>query len=188
MNREQIQAEIDKLRDCGLAVMKCPNEKRVVFEKNIFKPEVYGPKKYSYQCVSCLRKGPSVKIPEGDQKSAVLYDEAKAKDREKKLAGLYEQMRTVFQQEKERDDQEFRFYYESYLQTDTWRLKRRAVMERAGGICEGCRVKRATQVHHLTYEMLGHEMLFQLVAVCDECHLDIHESRQRPPLWKGSLA
>ena len=69
--------------------------------------------------------------------------------------------------------------YNEYLQSDEWRAKRRAVMERARGVCEGCRSARATQVHHLTYQHAGHvvpggELLWELVAVCDDCHDRAH--------------
>ena len=73
-------------------------------------------------------------------------------------------------------------YYE-YLLTSAWRAKRDLVMARAGGQCEGCRQRPATQVHHKRYPKgaepgsdgwIAREKLFDLVAVCDECHTDIH--------------
>jgi len=51
----------------------------------------------------------------------------------------------------------------------------RAVLERDLRLCQGCRQRPATQVHHQTYRRVGREMLFDLVAVCDECHDAIHE-------------
>jgi len=74
----------------------------------------------------------------------------------------------------EEDDREWWRRYEAYLQTPQWQLRRRRVLERADFRCEGCRQAPATQVHHLTYKRLGHEMLFDLVAVCDACHEAIH--------------
>lgn len=65
----------------------------------------------------------------------------------------------------------------NYLQTPTWRAKRKLVLERCGGACEGCRQQRAAQVHHLTYKHWGRELLFELVALCDECHAVCHEDR-----------
>jgi hypothetical protein len=43
-------------------------------------------------------------------------------------------------------------------------------MERDGDICQSCGVAVATQVHHLTYKHIFEEPLFDLVAICDECH------------------
>ena len=65
--------------------------------------------------------------------------------------------------------------YAEYLESPEWRDKRRLVMFRAAGICEGCRLKPATQVHHLTYQNIGEEFLWQLVAVCRDCHERYHE-------------
>jgi hypothetical protein len=64
--------------------------------------------------------------------------------------------------------------YQRYLATETWQDKREKVLKRAGYLCEGCRVRRATQVHHRNYDdPRGEEMLFNLVAVCGKCHKDI---------------
>jgi len=65
--------------------------------------------------------------------------------------------------------------YSDYLQTDEWRHRRALVMGRAGGVCEGCQERRATQVHHLTYKHVTEEFLWQLVAICDVCHRRIHD-------------
>lgn len=61
-------------------------------------------------------------------------------------------------------------WYDCYLESPEWKRRRDLVMERAGGRCEGCRENSATQVHHLTYENVGHELLWELVAVCRGCH------------------
>lgn len=61
--------------------------------------------------------------------------------------------------------------YQDYLSTDGWERTRLKVLDRAKGICEGCGEARATQVHHLHHEdARGEEMLFNLVAVCRDCH------------------
>jgi hypothetical protein len=60
--------------------------------------------------------------------------------------------------------------YNAYLQTEAWRERRRLVMQRAGDVCEGCRQQPATQVHHLTYQHVSEEFLWELVAICDACH------------------
>ena len=51
-------------------------------------------------------------------------------------------------------------------------------------MCEGCGVRRAAQVHHLTYEHVGDELLFELVAVCGQCHDRITaQARERRGGW-----
>lgn len=74
---------------------------------------------------------------------------------------------------------EWREAYENYLQSEQWQQKRRLVFKRCGMTCEGCREATATQVHHLTYEHLGNELLWELAAVCRECHERVHENSIR---------
>jgi hypothetical protein len=73
--------------------------------------------------------------------------------------------------------------YEIYLQSAVWREKRGKVMERCGCICEGCGNRRAVQVHHVRYprgcapgsrRWVALEKLWDLVAVCGECHREVH--------------
>jgi 5-methylcytosine-specific restriction endonuclease McrA len=64
--------------------------------------------------------------------------------------------------------------YNEYLTSEQWRRKREPVLERDGGICQGCLTRRATQVHHLTYKNVFNEFAFQLVSICDECHERFH--------------
>jgi len=64
--------------------------------------------------------------------------------------------------------------YDEYLRSEKWHKKRAMVLERANGLCEGCRLAAPSQVHHLTYRNVGDELLFQLVALCDGCHEKCH--------------
>ena len=65
-------------------------------------------------------------------------------------------------------------YYE-YLKSPEWKEKRQLVMDRAGYICEGCLQSRANNVHHKTYANIYNEFLFELVALCRQCHESIHD-------------
>jgi hypothetical protein len=62
--------------------------------------------------------------------------------------------------------------YSRYLGTRRWRWRRRLVILRDGGGCREC-YARGTDVHHLTYERVGHERLGDLVLLCAECHMEI---------------
>ncbi len=78
--------------------------------------------------------------------------------------------------------------YQAHLLSDKWRRLRVKVFARSKGMCEGCAERRAVQVHHLTYDRMGFEMLFDLAAVCKRCHEEIHgrpigEGRDE---WTGS--
>ena len=64
--------------------------------------------------------------------------------------------------------------YNEYLTSDHWAHTRNKVLTRANNVCEGCLEKQATDVHHLSYANLGHEFMFQLVALCHDCHERIH--------------
>jgi hypothetical protein len=70
-------------------------------------------------------------------------------------------------------------WYDGYLKSPAWIQKRNLVLARANHFCEGCGTRRATQVHHKTYDNVGNEFLFELVAVCDACHDRIHDQRQQ---------
>jgi 5-methylcytosine-specific restriction endonuclease McrA len=86
--------------------------------------------------------------------------------------------------EREREQRAlWRQHYDVYLRSPTWRQKRALVMRRAAGLCEGCGARRATQVHHRKYprgccpgstEWIAAEKLFDLIAICDRCHNDVH--------------
>lgn len=62
---------------------------------------------------------------------------------------------------------------ERYHRPD-WQEIRRKVFKRAGGICEGCLSAPAAQCRHLTYDNLGHEFMFELLALCRRCHEKVH--------------
>lgn len=64
--------------------------------------------------------------------------------------------------------------YDAYLRSDEWRKKRKIVLERDGHVCQGCGANRATEVHHLTYQHIYHEFLFELTSLCAGCHDRIH--------------
>lgn len=74
--------------------------------------------------------------------------------------------------------------YREYLKSEKWSKKRDAVMKRDGGICQACLKEPATQVHHKTYKNVFEEPLFDLVAICDKCHKQIHDKRT----WKDRAA
>lgn len=62
-----------------------------------------------------------------------------------------------------------------YYASPEWAAKRQIVLGRAKGVCEGCGSQPATQVHHLSYDHFGREFLWELVAICTDCHERVHE-------------
>ncbi len=63
--------------------------------------------------------------------------------------------------------------YGLYLKSAEWKKKRDAVVKRDKGECVFCG-DTAQHVHHLTYERVYNESLYDLVAVCNECHKAVH--------------
>jgi hypothetical protein len=64
--------------------------------------------------------------------------------------------------------------YQDYLRSPQWKRKTAAIMERAGGKCEGCLSCDAEEVHHTTYEHVFNEFAFELLALCSPCHRRFH--------------
>ena len=68
-------------------------------------------------------------------------------------------------------------YWEYLNSSPEWQLKRRKVFARAKNICEGCAEQPATEVHHISYDNIFDELLYQLVALCEDCHKKAHGER-----------
>ena len=81
-----------------------------------------------------------------------------------------------------------RWRYRRYLRSERWRLLRKQVLRRAGWQCETCGRRAPLDVHHLTYERFGDELLGDLRALCRECHDEAHRGRgrRRQPNGAGS--
>ena len=50
----------------------------------------------------------------------------------------------------------------------------RHILQRANHTCEKCGKRPATEVHHLTYLRVFNEFPSDLVALCRQCHAEIH--------------
>lgn len=64
--------------------------------------------------------------------------------------------------------------YETYMQSDAWKALRETMIDITEGCCERCDATEDTvtlEVHHLTYERLGHEDLDDLEVLCPTCHV-----------------
>ncbi|MFA6176600.1 MAG: hypothetical protein WC765_08490 [Phycisphaerae bacterium] len=77
---------------------------------------------------------------------------------------------------------EWRKQYAIYLGSQERKDKRKKVIARAEYVCEGCQADDATEVHHITYEHVGDEFLFELVALCSACHERYHGNETLPPI------
>ncbi len=122
------------------------------------------------QCILCGHNCGGVKredVPGLLRINPVAFDEG--------LRQSWQDQRTArLQQIRQEDQSHWWRQYNAYLESPEWKAKRKAVLERDLMLCQGCRKNRATEAHHLTYIRQGREMLFDLVAVCKECHDAIH--------------
>src|SRR5215831_15426488 len=66
------------------------------------------------------------------------------------------------------------FSYQRYLRSEEWEAKRIIALRRAGDRCQDCGYKLEVQVHHLTYDRLGHERPEDLMVLCQPCHAQLH--------------
>ena len=98
------------------------------------------------------------------------------------LQSYWEQYRkylsVTWENERQDKSREWWAIYNSYLETAAWTRIRSLVFKRAVGTCEACGVRPPTQVHHLTYDHVTAEFLFELVAVCTACHQRLHAPKE----------
>lgn len=157
----------------GTSYLQCTCDRRAIRLRII----ANGSKIYAEQCLDCGRQiravsknAPEIlEMPERIPFDEVLKDTYHAREQAHRNQQAAQRERA--QQEK---DSAWWQWYNEYLESPTWRMKRQMVLARAAGLCEGCRCRQAEQVHHLTYRHAGNEFLFELVAVCAACHARLH--------------
>lgn len=55
-----------------------------------------------------------------------------------------------------------------------FRMLKRELAALTGGVCQRCHVRRATEMHHVTYVRYGWENLTDYAFVCHACHRALH--------------
>jgi hypothetical protein len=149
---------------------------------------VSGSFQYARQCVACgQRVGMWVKRPDGD---VPLWDwEAEQAVKSMNVTAA----KAAYDARRESEQQLWWRVYERFLESGQWSAIRFRVLARAGRKCEACLVNTAQQVHHTTYPqvVLAEDMsaevfqaavmaalvaqpLYELRAVCRQCHYRIH--------------
>lgn len=98
------------------------------------------------------------------------FDETLFKSGEEKREKYWKQRRL----ERDRQREQYKQAYYEYLNSDEWRERRLLVLKRCGYVCEGCLMRPALHIHHLTYANVGDELLYQLVGLCEGCHDKAH--------------
>lgn len=72
--------------------------------------------------------------------------------------------------------------YATYLRSPHWRVMRDAYWKSSEPKDCICGERDGLQLHHLTYERLGEELLYDLTPLCKPCHAMIHTLEQRGEL------
>jgi hypothetical protein len=167
----ELTAEIDKLYKDSC---KHPNKRtvrRIISGGNIIIQD---------ECVECLtlcgssqrRKPGWEKLPLHDAKTRSRYE--RAEEQLKEDAVLYHARKQQIASAK------FQYEYEEYRKGAVWKRARDAVMQRDKFTCQGCGANPATEVHHKSYHAYRHakrELLFDLVALCRDCHKLCHADK-----------
>ncbi len=132
------------------------------------RPDINGSKRYQRQCVVCGEPhgkwiAKAVAAQEMSLEAIPPFDETLRGKSQANLAKL-DQAQIDFELTQMKPT------YDEYMKSTAWYEKRDLVLKRVGGICEGCGLRAATQVHHHHYENFGDEFLWDLAAVCNQCH------------------
>lgn len=155
--------------------LKCPCSRTEIRRRTLRSGVVI----FALQCLSCGRQIRAVKKDSPEVQAltdARPFDETLQAAWDERVRAFYQNRRLVEQVQREQERADWWERYTAYLKTTEWRVKRQAVMTRANNWCEGCAMRPAVQVHHLSYAHMGNEFLFELVAVCLECHTRIHQA------------
>ena len=68
--------------------------------------------------------------------------------------------------------------YKIYIGSDKWKAIRLKVLKRDNNVCQACLEAPANDVHHLTYDNFGDELMYELISVCRDCHFNrIHKDK-----------
>lgn len=66
--------------------------------------------------------------------------------------------------------------YDTYIRSQSWRIRADAAKRRAGGRCQVCNGADRLNAHHRTYERIGHEQDDDLIVLCEDCHTLFHRN------------
>lgn len=134
------------------------------------------------QCLDCgstigERIAKAVAYAENDGEEPELFDEQALIQYRAQINQYWINQREIRQQMFEQEQEERRRLYREYLDSPRWSRKRERVLKRCRYICEGCMKWPATHIHHLSYDNIGDELLYQLVGLCRNCHEKAHNTK-----------
>lgn len=131
-------------------------------------------------CGHLLSDCPGRQIPAREHDCRACSVVLEAQEKRRKNQEIWEQRQREYEAERAARQREWWDWYNAYLLSPEWARRRIAVLRRALYWCEACGLRRATQAHHTSYKHVGNEPLWELRAVCDECHdMLTEEDRER---------
>jgi 5-methylcytosine-specific restriction endonuclease McrA len=133
-----------------------------------------GARRASYQCLKCGTNLQGVPIASVQVGALEPWDTTLSERWNQKIRDYWDRRQQAYEDRRRQGQEDFWRRYDEHLSSEKWQDLRRRVFARCKGLCEGCGIRAAVQVHHLTYARLGNEMLFDLAAVCLPCHETIH--------------
>lgn len=68
--------------------------------------------------------------------------------------------------------------YAEYLQSPEWKEKQQKARQFANHRCQVCNSSEDLNVHHRTYDRLGHEHMGDLIVLCRNCHEIFHNNAE----------
>lgn len=90
---------------------------------------------------------------------------------------IYQKLK--FEEKKQSDQFHRKYAYDQYIKSDKWKAIRLKVLKRDNYLCKACLEASAQDVHHLTYNNLGDELMYELISVCRDCHFNrIHKNKK----------
>ena len=130
-----------------------------------------GSTRFERQCQRCgnSRAVAKASLTWRDKQEAGEYEKSLIENWQKKVSDFYERRRQECAAFQQQQNAAWWARYSEYLESDKWKLKSRKVIER-DKTCQACLTREARQAHHLTYDHVFDEPLFDLVGVCVQCH------------------
>ena len=129
-----------------------------------------GVKQYREQCLDCGELSNFVKKSDPRVMLATDIQPVDEALRAQKRQEHWERLRQEQVARQEQYQHAWWQSYNAYLATPLWQQKRQLALKRDAFLCQACRMNKATQVHHLSYDHLGDEPLFELTSICKPCH------------------
>ena len=121
-------------------------------------------------CGKLLSKVPGRHIPANSHNCEACTKVLETAERREQQEREWEQRQKEWAAQRAAAGREWRKQHNAYLQTPEWRRRHDLVMARENYLCESCRINRATEVHHTTYDHWKDEPLWELRAICRKCN------------------